>query len=734
MKKSLYIASLILGISSLFSCTADDPAVTDNTQEISKAENAVTATFQNKGQITFGQNFDTKLTAVYPRPLKRASRMRKANAVSDFVWYGNTATKLQKGVAEQLTDSVFMQDFPNNRDNLKAPHPGLKNLSFDFLYVSNGEPVEVWILYSHALYIDDIGIYYYDEQGNKYEKDFWSMANPGWLKDGYQTVRGGTLFKPTFYREAKKDTDTYNQTGEGYKFQLPKGWKFGFYIKNDQNGQKYSTSTLHAKDSKGNLQKQVVTYSYKNYDLVGFEDIFYSGADKDYNDIVMLITPGQVVSPTGQVLVRWVDTEGNELLPNELSGEKLAGTEYTGEAKNIPGYKLVDPSHKSETKTINEYDRDNVITFEYEKIDVEYTINYICQDNNQILETVTGTGKYQDVIYPNQKPFVNHGFVLADKDSITLDVDPTKNVINLYYKHAETSYIVKYLDEETGEELIDPTTVNNKKVGDEVKVDPANIVGYDCTNPTTQTHTLQKDPNENIYIFLYKKQPEPEPEPEPINPMEEPESGTTEPGNPEPGTPEPGTSEPGTTEPGTTEPGTTEPGTPEPGTTEPGTTEPGTTEPVTPPAPVNPDIVITLNSLDLDLICESDDFCVKYNFDELEYGYTDHSASNLVNLELKQGEPIAITIPDINAWANDSKTYWQDLNNGRERACFDLRLYNCRDKAGNVIPADKLEQLFNINYIKRPAGYSVQLDFAACEDQYGNAGVHISILIDRLKQ
>lgn len=47
----------------------------------------------------------------------------------------------------------------------------------------------------------------------------------GWLAKGVNSK------KPT---EAAEDVDTFNQTGEGFAFQLPKGWKFGFYVWNEQ--------------------------------------------------------------------------------------------------------------------------------------------------------------------------------------------------------------------------------------------------------------------------------------------------------------------------------------------------------------------------------------------------------------------------------------------------------------------------------------------------------------------
>ncbi|MCF0203324.1 MAG: DUF4114 domain-containing protein [Bacteroidaceae bacterium] len=676
MKKCFYMAAALFGLVSFASCTSDENVNNGGTPDEKKVKEVVTsikATFGNSAQVlTVGQSNDQSLTAVLPRGIvNKYSRAADDNKVTEFTWYGKTADTLQAGTASKLTNEVFMKDFPNNQDNLKTPHPDLEDLSFDFLYVSNGEPVEVWPLYSHAGYVDDIGIYYYDQDGNMHEEDtFWSMADDGWLAKGIKTTyQKNYEGKYAYCRYAKEDVDTYNGTGYGYKFQLPKGWKWGFYIKNDQNGKKYSQSTLHAKDSKGNLQKQVVTYRYGEYNLIGFEDIFYSGADKDYNDIALLVSPKQVVTPTGQVTVRWITEDGRELCPNEYSGEMASGALYTGYAKEFKGWELVDPTHTEETKTINEYDTDNVITFVYKEkpIPTQYTVNYICKDGCTLLGTETFGGFVNDEIYATEKmkQFEDHGFTVYDKERITLVEDASQNVINLYYEHTKTSYVVKYLDEETGEELTDPFVGNKSDIGETVNVNEINIQGYTCTNPGQQTKVLVKDPNSNVFIYYYKKNSVPI---VPIDPL----SG--------------------------------------------------------------PDIVIVLDALDKDLVCESDDFGIKYNQHEIEYAYADHSASSLVDLKLEQGKPIAITIPDINAWTNDSKTYWYDLGNGIERACFDLRLYNCRDAQGNTIPAETLAQMLNLNYIKKPAGYSVQVDCVAGTDQYGTSGVHISVIVDRIKQ
>ncbi len=647
MKKLLGLAVVAL---SFASCTQDDLLNYDNEsgkQEQLKSE--MVAVFENGASISVNQNS----YGVAPR---RAAA-GKQGTVTDFTNLG-AAAPLQSGLASKLTNEVFMQDFPNGKDNMAAKHDNLQDLSYDFLYVSNGLPFEVYTLYSHALYIDHVGIYWIDEKGGMHEQDFWSMADNGWLAKGVNTK------DPT---QAAEDVDTFNQTGEGFKFQLPKGWKFGFYVWNAQNGKKYSESTLnettvttgsgkYKKTETVKGDKQVVTYAYEGINLIGFEDIFRSNnSDKDYNDIVLYINPQQTVIPTGQVVVRWVDENGVNLLQPEYSGEMAVGATYTGNAKEIPDYELVDPNHTTETKTINEYDRDNVITFVYRQKPVAYTINHICNDGCQTLKTTTGTGKIGEVVYADPEVFSGHVAVSASQE---MTLQKGENVINLYYKHCETAYTVYYLEQGTDQPLADPTQEGSRKMGESVTVYPKNIAGYTVVEYTDNTFVLNEDASKNVYIFYYTKdivEPDPTPTPE-------------------------------------------------------------------------GDIVITLGRLTEELICESDDFCIKFNGYEQEYAYIDHSASNLKGLRLAQGENMNIVIGNINNWTNGSKIYWQDLMNGMERAVFDLRLYG-------ITSVNSLADLLKVEGIIAPEGYVVSLDFSE-ESHYenGTQELHISVLVDRPKK
>lgn len=645
MKKFFWLAASVILMAS---CTQDD-VLNSNENEINAGQtNEINGVFQNGATVGVDQN-------TYGMAPRRAGA--KTPEVTEFTDLG-AATPLQSGFASKLTNEVFMKDFPNAQDNLATTHPHLEDLSYDFLYVSNGMPFKVYALYSHAFYIDHVGIYWIDDKGNKFEKDFWSMADNGWLAKGVNPK------SPTF---ATEDVDTYNQNGKGFKFQLPKGWKFGFYVWNDQNGKKYSESKLnkttvttgsgiYKKTTTVTGDKQVVTYAYEGINLIGFEDIFRSNSsDKDYNDIVLYINPQQTVLPTGQIIVRWVDENGVDLVHPEYSGELATGASYTGNAKDITGYELVDASHTSETMTINEYNKDNVITFVYKQKEVAYTINHICNDGCSVMKTTSGTGKIGETVYGDAEVFNGHVALDASKNIVLADGE---NIINLYYKHCETAYTVYYVELGTNETLADPTQVGMHKMGDNVTVFPKNIAGYTVVEYSDNTFALQADAAQNVYTFYYTKdivEPDPVPVPE-------------------------------------------------------------------------GDIVITLGKLDDDLLCESDDFCIKYNFDEMEYAYVGKSGTNFEGLKLEKGSNMNIVIGNISKWENNDKIYWQDLGNGMERACFDLRLYDIKTTAN-------LSSLLKIEGIIKPDDYTITLDFSEeIKDIYNTREVHISVLVDRPKK
>lgn len=346
----------------------------------------------------------------------------------------------------------------------------------------------------------------------------------------------------------------------------------------------------------------------------------------------------------------------------------------------------------------------------------DFTVNYICSDGC-VLGSETFTGEVGDVVYASDKLllFSDHGFEAADKDWIVLSENVEDNVINLYYIHS-TSYMVKYFDEDTSSELVAPMVVNNKKVGEVVSVSEVNITGYECSNPGEQTKVLSENPANNIFTFSYKKIVEPE------TPSE---GEATEPETPEEG----GTTEPETPSDG----GATEPETPsEGGATEPETPTEVPTTPITPA--IGHDVVVTFDAPNVDLYCEADDFCIKYNQYEMEYAFADGSSiTNLNGLKLKKDEKIQIAIEKLNEWTNGEKIYWLDLGNGFERACFDIRLYNCCDENGNALEKFTLNKMLNLNYINKSANCHVEVDSIATVDKYGNINVHISILVDRLK-
>lgn len=196
----------------------------------------------------------------------------------------------------------------------------------NFLFVSNGEPFDLVMLYSNGGYRHQLGIYWYDEDGDCHEMDIWDE----------------------FEEMAKRPETWYNANGAvsnklsrlsddagAYSITIPKGIKFGFYnhtLKNDGNksevvegvrldppagpivdciykfyseAEKNWNYNLLKKD--GKLACQAMCTNVDNWTLIGFEDISltWPSCDKDFNDCVFAISPKQIID--GEPITEKVD-------------------------------------------------------------------------------------------------------------------------------------------------------------------------------------------------------------------------------------------------------------------------------------------------------------------------------------------------------------------------------------------------------------------------------------------
>ena len=88
--------------------------------------------------------------------------------------------------------------------------------------------------------------------------------------------------------------------------------------------------------------------------------------------------------------------------------------------------------------------------------------------------------------------------------SETIIIDVNKNEIIFYYKKDQgLTYIVKYLEKDTNETLIDDKVVEGNTFKDEISETSVNIDGYIAEEPTSQTIVIGM--NENVITFYYTK-------------------------------------------------------------------------------------------------------------------------------------------------------------------------------------------------------------------------------------
>lgn len=184
----------------------------------------------------------------------------------------------------------------------------------NFLFVSNGEPFDLVMLYSNGGYRHQMGIYWYDADGDCHEMDVW---------DEFEEM---AKRPQTWYNANGAKSDVLSRLSDdagAYRIQLPKGTKFGFYthsLKNDNERSEVVESVrldppagpivdciykFYSEAAKnwnynllnhdGNLACQAMCTNVDDWSLVGFEDISltWPSCDKDFNDCVFALSPRQ---------------------------------------------------------------------------------------------------------------------------------------------------------------------------------------------------------------------------------------------------------------------------------------------------------------------------------------------------------------------------------------------------------------------------------------------------------
>lgn len=186
----------------------------------------------------------------------------------------------------------------------------------DVLFVSNGQPFDLVMLYSNGGYRHTMGIYWY-ENGQMKEKELWNevedINNKTWVNFNGTDSQGAI---------SRKSDDA-----GAYTITLPKGTKYGFYCHSKYNGEEvkqaiptplpdganvdyiykfysekeknwsYNVASFYKSQYEGKPMTQTMSTNAGEWTIVGFEDvaITYPSCDRDYNDCVFAINPVQVL-------------------------------------------------------------------------------------------------------------------------------------------------------------------------------------------------------------------------------------------------------------------------------------------------------------------------------------------------------------------------------------------------------------------------------------------------------
>ena len=143
--------------------------------------------------------------------------------------------------------------------------------------------------------------------------------------------------------------------------------------------------------------------------------------------------------------------------------------------------------------------------------DLSYKVNYYEKGTNVVLHEplqvinvpYENVVKLADVL----KDIPGYNFAEADNSEITIGVNIELNVINVFYtKRTDLSYIVKYIDKETGEEIKKQKVVPQKLLGEVIdsKDEIINVDGYNYDSVEEDYLTIGASLNE-MKIYYTKR-------------------------------------------------------------------------------------------------------------------------------------------------------------------------------------------------------------------------------------
>ena len=216
--------------------------------------------------------------------------------------------------------------------------------------------------------------------------------------------------------------------------------------------------------------------------------------------------------PKGKVVVKYVDEEGNEIAPGGQK-EDYVGEEYKTKQKDIENYEFVEVTGEPEGE-IKEGITE--VIYHYKKIKTDLVVRYLEKGTNKpLLEEEHKEGYVGDSYTTTRKEVTNYKPASPEPENAKGKLVKGTTYVTYYYEKIQPGkVIVKYVDIETKEELIDKG--ENKpygyekedEVGEKYTTEEKNIPYYEYVKeqePENKNGTIKE--GSTTVIYYYRKLP-----------------------------------------------------------------------------------------------------------------------------------------------------------------------------------------------------------------------------------
>ncbi|MDO4282612.1 MAG: MucBP domain-containing protein [Clostridia bacterium] len=211
-----------------------------------------------------------------------------------------------------------------------------------------------------------------------------------------------------------------------------------------------------------------------------------------------IVVTYEYVRKDGNVIVRYVDEEGNDIADTEKINGKVFD-EYKTEEKTVYGYRLKEVPTNAEGAITEE---DIIVIYEYERIEGEVKVIYVDEDGNLIADFDIINGYVGDQYSTEAKEI--YGYKLTEvPENANGEIVEGKTEVVYVYKRITGTVRVEYIDKD-GNVIADPDIISGF-MGDSYEVSRKDINGYVIYAKDPDNQKGEFIDGEIVVTYIYEK-------------------------------------------------------------------------------------------------------------------------------------------------------------------------------------------------------------------------------------